>query len=172
MTLLLGGCQYSSYIEIYEEKFFNDSTPTRSLPSPVPEIANNPSLNNLEQSIHQQINEYRQSQNLPPLSLNSTISQQARLHSQAMAEGNIPFSHEGFDGRIAEISQTIPYSSVAENVATNQGYANPARQAVSGWLDSPGHYKNIVGNYDLTGIGVVENEVGEYYFTQIFLKSR
>ena len=126
----------------------------------------------LEQSVHQQINQYRKSRNLPPLTLNASITEQARLHSEAMASGQVPFGHNGFEGRVKAIAKSISYRAAAENVAYNQGYSNPDQQAVQGWLKSPGHLKNIVGDFDLTGIGVTKNAKGEYYFTQIFIKRR
>ncbi len=126
----------------------------------------------MEQSVHQQINQYRKSRNLPPLTLNAQITEQARLHSADMASGRVPFSHNGFEGRVRAIAQSIAYRSAAENVAYNQGYSNPGEQAVEGWLKSTGHRQNIEGNYDLTGIGITKNAKGEYYFTQIFIKRR
>lgn len=140
--------------------------------SPGSTIARSQSFTSLEGSIHQQVNQYRQSQNLPSLTLNSAISAQARKHSEAMAQGQVPFSHEGFKQRIEAISNVISYRSAGENVAFNQGYSDPATVAVRGWLKSPGHLKNIQGQFDLTGIGVAKNSKGEYYFTQIFLKKR
>lgn len=130
------------------------------------------SLTNLERSIHEQVNKYRQSQKLPPLTLNAAITQQSRLHSQAMANGKVPFSHQGFEQRVNAIAKSVSYSSAGENVAFNKGYKDPATQAVQGWLKSPGHLKNIRGNFNLTGIGVAQNSKGEYYFTQIFIRSR
>jgi uncharacterized protein YkwD len=124
--------------------------------------------NTLESSIHQQVNQYRQERNLPPLTLDSRISQVARKHSQAMADGKAPFSHQGFEQRIKAIA--IPYRSAAENLAFNQGYSQPDRLAVEGWIKSSGHRQNMEGNYNLTGIGVVQNSNGEYYFTQIFIR--
>lgn len=129
-------------------------------------------LKQLEQVIHQQVNQYRQSQNLPPLTLNSTISEQAKIHSQNMAVGKVPFSHEGFEGRVKAIPQTITYRSAAENVATNYGYSDPATQAVKGWINSPGHQENMVGDFNLTGLGVAKDSEGKYYFTQMFIRSR
>lgn len=122
----------------------------------------------LERSVFEQINQYRLEQGLSALVLNADISQQARQHSQTMASRRT-LSHDGFDQRIAAIEQWIPYRSAAENVAYNQGYAAPDRQAVDNWLDSPGHLKNIVGEFNLTGIGVAQNQQGEYYLTQIFI---
>jgi uncharacterized protein YkwD len=124
----------------------------------------------LEQSIHNQVNQYRQVQNLPPFTFDQTIAEQARAHSAAMAKSG-RISHNGFDDRAAAIEQTITYRSVAENVASNQGYENPDNTAVKGWIKSPGHQQNMVGEFDLTGIGVVE-QGGSYYFTQIFVRKR
>lgn len=135
-------------------------------------VADTSELQQLEQAIHQQVNQYRQSQNLPPLTLNSTISEQAKIHSQNMAAGKVPFSHEGFEGRVEAIAQTITYRSAAENVATNYGYSDPATQSVKGWIKSPGHQKNMVGDFNLSGVGVAKDSEGKYYFTQMFVRSR
>ncbi len=135
--------------------------------SSIVKFAKNP----MEKSIHNQVNQYRQSQNLPPLTFDPTISAQARAHSQAMA--NISrLSHDGFQTRATALQQTIPYRAVAENVAYNMGHSRPDTTAVNGWVKSPGHQKNMVGEYDLTGIGVAQNSQGEYYFTQIFIRKR
>jgi uncharacterized protein YkwD len=138
----------------------------------VSQSSNSLTFATLEQSVHQQINQYRKSRNLPPLTLDARITEQARIHSEAMASGRVPFSHDGFDNRVKAIAKSIPYRSAAENVAYNQGYSKPDEQAVEGWLKSPGHLKNIVGDFDLTGIAVSKNAKGEYYFTQIFIKRR
>ena len=131
-----------------------------------------PSLQALEQTIHTQVNQYRASKGLPPLKLDSRISKQALAHSQAMANGRVPFSHDGFQQRVKEIARSLAYSRAAENVAYNMGYQNPAQQAVQGWIKSPGHRRNIEGAFDMTGIGIAQNAKGEYYFTQIFIRRR
>jgi uncharacterized protein YkwD len=123
---------------------------------------------NLEVSVLQQINQYRASQGLKLLTRNSAIDNQARIHSQNMAAGKVPFGHDGFKQRVQAIA--IPFQGVAENVAYNQGFSDAATQAVRGWLKSPGHLANIQGNYNLTGIGVATNSKGQIYFTQIFLR--
>lgn len=130
------------------------------------------SLTSIEQTVHTQINDYRTKKGLPKLTLDERISNIARTHSQNMANGTVPFSHNGFSERVKAISTMIPYSSSAENVAYNMGYSDPATKAVQGWLNSTGHRQNIEGNYNLTGIGVAKNAKGQYYFTQIFIRSR
>ncbi len=118
---------------------------------------------------HQEVNKYRASLNLAPLKFNVSISEQATIHSQNMAEQSVEFSHDGFQGRVAALEDTIDYRGAAENVAYNMGYKDPVATAVKGWIKSDGHRKNMEGNYNLTGIGVAKNPQGEYYFTQIFI---
>jgi uncharacterized protein YkwD len=130
----------------------------------------NRAMANLEQSVFQQINQYRQQKGLAALTLNDTITQQARQHSQDMANSRA-ISHNGFDARIKAIGSKISWRGAAENVAYNAGFSDPVGQAVNGWLKSPGHLQNIVGNYNLTGIGVSQNSQGEYYFTQMFIRT-
>lgn len=145
--------------------------------SPVTEksmvITNSKMLNlaDLEKSVYEQVNKYRASRQLPPLTLNSSIIEQAKIHSQNMANGKVPFSHNGFQQRVDAIGKSITYREAAENVAYNLGFSDPARNAVEGWIKSPGHRKNMEGNYNLTGIGIAKNTKGEYYFTQIFIRS-
>lgn len=135
-------------------------------------LAQTNTLTSIEQAVHAQINKYRQQRNLPALKLDERISNSARIHSQNMASGAVPFSHNGFQERVQAIAKVIPLSAAAENVAYNMGYSDPATKAVQGWLNSTGHRQNIEGNYNQTGIGVAQNSKGEYYFTQIFIRKR
>jgi uncharacterized protein YkwD len=128
-------------------------------------------MNPLELSIHDRVNQYRQAQNLPPLAFDPTISAQARAHSTKMANTS-RLSHDGFKERVEVVAKTISYKGAAENVAYNMGHTHPDDTAVKGWIKSPGHQVNMVGAYDLTGIGVAQNDKGEYYFTQIFISKR
>ena len=133
------------------------------------ESTSTPVMNSLELTTHNLVNRYRQSRNLPPLVADPAILAQAKAHSEEMARsGNM--NHDGFARRADLVSQTIVYRSVAENVAFNGGHGQPDRVAVQGWIASPGHQRNMLGQYDLTGIGVAKNAKGEYYFTQIFIR--
>ena len=123
----------------------------------------------LELYVHELVNGHRATLGLKPLALIPEISDIARVHSRDMATGRVAFSHVGFDGRGAEISKSIPYRTFAENVAMNYGLRTPGATAVSGWLQSPGHRRNIEGSFDLTGIGIVRSEDGTYFFTQLFM---
>ena len=149
------------------------SSSADSLTSELPMLLvqnNDAEINFLARQVHKSINQYRAKQNLPPLILNSHISQQAQIHSQNMAQQVVEFSHQGFETRIKALKGQVIYRRAAENVAYNQGYQDPVQRAVAGWIESQGHHENLLGNFDLTGIGVAKNERGEYYFTQIFIK--
>lgn len=156
-------------------KLFNNlsvkPTVNHSILTQVP-VGGNANLSQMEQHTHQQINQYRKSIGLNSLTWDETISEQSKIHSVNMASGKLPLGHDQFKQRAEVIMTKITYNQVAENVAFNSGYTDPVTQAVQGWLKSPGHKKNIEGKYDLTGIGIVKNSQGEYYFTQIFVSSR
>jgi uncharacterized protein YkwD len=115
------------------------------------------------------INEYRQKHGLGKLKMDNDIIREAKQHSIDMATHKISFGHEGFGKRIARLHQRIKNSGAgAENVAYNY---KDARTVVQQWLRSPGHKRNIDGNYNLTGIGVVRDRQGKLYYTQIFLRT-
>lgn len=162
---ILGGVQ-----QLAAKPLFPIANPTVKVAPQVQVVSQSSNLEAMERSIHTQINQYRRSKGLPAFTIDSRITQQARAHSQAMASGKVPFSHQGFDQRVKVISRAISYSGAAENVAQNQGFSNPDRQAVQGWIKSPGHRKNIEGSYNLTGIGIARSSNGAYYFTQIFIR--
>ncbi|KJH69756.1 CAP domain-containing protein [Aliterella atlantica] len=142
----------------------------RQVPTYIAQSSTTNSIDAVEKAIYSQVNQYRASRGLPPLTANTRMSEQARIHSQNMASGKVAFGHQGFAGRVTAVA--IPYSSAAENVAYNQGYSDPATQAVQGWIKSTGHRQNMEGNFNLTGIGVATNAKGQYYFTQMFIRSR
>jgi uncharacterized protein YkwD len=129
-----------------------------------------PTTVQIERDAFNRINTYRRGKGLPALVWNEAIATEARKHSQNMANGTVPFSHQGFADRLVAIK--IVYASAAENVAANSGYANPAERAATGWFNSPGHETNIRGNFGLSAVGVAKNAAGQIYFTQLFIKVR
>lgn len=122
----------------------------------------------LERDVLDLVNEHRKSRRLPPLINNPHMEYQARRHSMDMATLRVPFGHQGMSFRMKYITEKVPGTTdVGENVA----YGNlTAKAVVTGWLKSPGHRKNIEGNYKYTGIGVARNAQNQLYFTQLFAK--
>ncbi len=114
------------------------------------------------------VNQYRVQHGLSKLMMNPVLTKQATQHSRDMANHLMPFGHDGFNTRMNHVHQHIQYAlSGAENVAFNY---KTAKIVVDGWIHSPGHRRNIMGNYNLTGIGIARDKQGKPYFTQMFLR--
>ncbi|MFI5154682.1 MAG: CAP domain-containing protein [Chitinophagales bacterium] len=122
----------------------------------------------MEKDILHYINLARSDKGLNALELNEYESSVATEHSRNMASGKTPFGHQGMETRIKKIDKKLgPLSGAAENVAYG---IMTAREVVDGWLNSPGHKKNIEGDFRLTGIGYAKGKDGTLYFTEIFTK--
>jgi uncharacterized protein YkwD len=64
----------------------------------------------------------------------------------------------------------IRWKSCAENIHRSRGHSDPVRVALNGWLNSPGHRKNILDTtYTQTGVGVTVSAGGVYTITQLFV---
>lgn len=125
-------------------------------------------MTSMDMDILRYINHHRQALGLPVLETLAAATEQAYSHSRNMATGRTAFSHDGFDERIQQIRKNFGFiSASAENVAYGQ---LTAKEVVDGWLRSPGHKRNIEGDYRYTGIGSYRNKKGILYFTQIFLR--
>lgn len=120
----------------------------------------------IEDQILSLINQYRKKKGLSPLIANPIIEAEARRHTIAMASHRSPFGHDGFSYRSKVITSRIKgVRATAENVAYG---SRSAEEVVKGWLNSPGHRKNIEGKFRLTGIGVARDDKATLFFTQIF----
>jgi uncharacterized protein YkwD len=120
----------------------------------------------LEDEILSLINQYRKKKGLTVLESNFVIETEARRHTVSMATHKVPFGHNGFSYRTKVIMAKVPgLTATAENVAYG---STSAQEVVDGWLNSPGHKKNIEGKFRLTGIGVARDDKSRLFFTQIF----
>lgn len=125
----------------------------------------------VEAEVHARINQHRSTRGLAALAYDERVASIARSHSRAMAEGRLPFGHDRFEQREAEITRLLAIRSMAENVAYDSRPSTAAR-AVEGWLASPGHRANIEGAFQATGVGVARAPDGTYFLTQIFVSHR
>jgi uncharacterized protein YkwD len=127
------------------------------------------SIAEIEKDVFDRVNAQRDQAGLPPLAWEDRIADAARGHSQDMAAGAVPFGHDGFEDRIARIGATLPYQAAGEVVA----FSGSAKEAVAAWIASPTHKAILEGVFDLTGVGVAENENGAgFYIDQIFIRTR
>ena len=113
-------------------------------------------------------NEFRRKNGLSILEWDDNIWRIAYIHSKNMGEGKVPFGHKGFNERIN--SFPFSFSRACENVYMCQGLSqyNLAENAVNGWINSPGHRKNLLSYTSHCAIAVYRNNYGSFYLTQLF----
>jgi uncharacterized protein YkwD len=112
----------------------------------------------------------------PILAPDPDLTQIAQTRSQNMADG-AAFAHEDGEGHFiaADLVRTRfgPYGFIGENImemGSTAAFSAEAfaKAAVDGWMNSPGHRKNILDpDYNQSGIGVAIRG-GKAYATQVF----
>jgi hypothetical protein len=107
--------------------------------------------NDSERQLFEALNRERTAQGLSALHWDDALFKAARLHALRMADLNmlehqLP-SESNLEGRLAEAGAR--FSVIAENIAIGP---NPQTIHV-GWMDSPGHRKNIL-DPRLTSVGI------------------
>ena len=126
------------------------------------------SISSLEERCHKEINRVRQKYGLSSLKWWPKLAECARKHSQQMAAGKCQFGHDGFENRFKQMQKICSIYFFGENVAYSYHYADPVKIAVTEWMKSEGHKKNILENFQESGIGVAISPEGKCYITQLF----
>lgn len=112
------------------------------------------------------INRYRDSVGLNKLDKINHISYKSSEHNEYMIE-NKDVSHANFEKREANMHTALGAVKVGENIAFN--FSSP-ELAVKAWLKSEKHKMNLEGDYTHFGISIRENERGQTFYTNIFIK--
>ena len=139
-------------------------------------------VSELELKVHAGINAARVNTGNSALKWDHGLASVARAHSDDMTSRNY-FSHdtpEGLDptGRLhrAGLNCRRGYRyGIAENIAIETSLGNleqTATEAVRGWMNSPGHRRNLLNReYDTTGVGAsfgIWQGYEAVYLTQVF----
>jgi uncharacterized protein YkwD len=129
----------------------------------------------IETAVLDYVNGERTRAGLGTLAAQYQLSAAATLHATDMACKNY-FSHTGSDGsspfdRIK--AQGYIYYYAGENLFAGNGVYNNAGQAVSAWMNSPGHRQNILNpEFTEAGVSYVFNADSTYgaYFAIVFAR--
>ncbi|PUB18765.1 cysteine-rich secretory family protein [Yoonia sediminilitoris] len=109
------------------------------------------------------VNASRRANGQSPLQFNARLGRAAMAHACDM-QVNSFFDHRGSDGSSSQVRvQKAGYNDciVAENLAW--GYPRAA-QIVSGWMNSPGHRRNMLHpRIQEFGIGITQGPKGPYW---------
>jgi uncharacterized protein YkwD len=134
--------------------------------------AQSPSIAQMEIATINRINAIRKEHGLEPLKTNPALVKVARDYSRRMCQENF-FSHYDPAGKSAMNrvqSAGVSFQIVGENLAKSYNARNPIQTSVEGWMQSPGHRKNILRKeYTETGLGIWK-QGKNYYFTQLFIR--
>jgi uncharacterized protein YkwD len=130
-------------------------------------------LLDLESQMWEGINGERANAGLPPLAIDGRLEDLARERSNDMMTRGY-FSHTTPEGKMVFdfLDARGIYSPYAgENLArTNAEASQAVPLALSGFLNSPGHRKNLLNShYTYLGIGEATSPEGMKYFTLIFI---
>lgn len=108
------------------------------------------------------INATRASAGLGQLQVDGGLRSHARVHTQDMMDANKIF-HSG-SGELGASGGT-GWDRIGENVGRGQSPTS----LHNAFMDSPGHKKNILGDYNYVGIGTGSKD-GYLYVTVVFMK--
>mmetsp|Transcript_105816 Transcript_105816/g.207545 ORF Transcript_105816/g.207545 Transcript_105816/m.207545 type:complete len:234 (+) Transcript_105816:64-765(+) len=111
-------------------------------------------------------NSFRRQRGCESLAWNSRLAGIAERAARAMALGEVPFSHSGAPARFAEYPLGAG-DTFAENLARSEGIRPLAAAVVTGWRDSPGHCRNLLGPFTACGIGTATDGVGVTFVVQL-----
>ncbi len=106
---------------------------------------------------------------VPALSYNPILSEAAKLHARDMSQYSF-FSHAGSDGSDVAVRVNkfgYDWLRVGENLAYGSKGVYSEAQIVEGWLNSPGHCKNIM-NSAFKEIGLDKVSAAYDYWVQVF----
>jgi uncharacterized protein YkwD len=112
-------------------------------------------------------NNARAEAKLPALELDAKLVEAAQLHARDMSEHQ-KMSHQGSDGSTpAERVKRQSFHSLrtAENIASGQ---RTVEAVVKTWLNSPGHKRNILGDFSRIGAAKSTDKQGEPYWCAVF----
>lgn len=127
-------------------------------------------LSRAETEVLRITNKERQDAGLGPLTINATLMKAARQHSANMARQR-KMDHVLDEKDPSDRLRELSYRGLAwgENIA----YGMPtAADAMRAWMDSEGHRANILNeSYNEIGLGIVTDERGVPYYTQVFGRS-
>jgi uncharacterized protein YkwD len=135
-----------------------------------------PQLTQAERLVLERSNAFRQSQGVAPVAPERALTTAAQAFAAYMARTD-NYGHEADGREPSERAQAQGYSycMVAENIAmqySSLGFDTDelARGLVQGWIDSPGHRRNLLAPA-ATDIGVAiarSPSSGRYYAVQMF----
>jgi uncharacterized protein YkwD len=117
-------------------------------------------------SLYAALNDFRATYNRSALSHDARVVQIAQIHSQTMAASGKMFHGDYWD----RLQKNFPGQVMG--ASENVGWNYPSSQAaVTGWINSPGHRDNLLGNWTTCGAWMARNQyTGMPYWCIVFVR--
>jgi uncharacterized protein YkwD len=151
-----------------EEGCFQSSSSSSALAAAAaPQREHGLSHQPLDHELFELTNAYRHECKVHPLQWHRGLARIARDHAVMVADGSAPFSHAGAKERFSQCETKCV--NIAENLARSDGFdrADIPGAVLSGWRNSEGHRRNLLGPFDVCGIGFAVNDAGTIFVTQM-----
>lgn len=150
------------------------ATPTKTKRMPVSASLHPDS--SLSGQVLQEVNSYRSAHGASELQRHAGLDRLAQEHCEYLRQHRGTFtlygknvSHIGFEGRTLVAQERYQMASVSENVAAAQNPGkNPGPTLVKLWANSKPHEFNMRSDWSHTGIGLVVDDDGMVFCTEIF----
>jgi uncharacterized protein YkwD len=137
--------------------------PTRSPSKPISPVE----LDELRTQVVEAHNKIRAEAKLTKLTVNRKLTAAAQAHAEDMAARR-RMTHTGGDGSSSTErvkARGYRYFRTGENVAAGRLSVD---RVIKGWMDSPGHKRNILGGFSEIGVGCAVDEDGKRYWCVTF----
>ncbi|MGB1020571.1 MAG: CAP domain-containing protein [Flavobacteriaceae bacterium] len=136
----------------------------------------------ITKAVFEKTNGVRKEKGLSALSRHEELDLLSKLHSDNMVEHNF-FAHEDHQGASPSDradALNFGWTTIAENIGQVPWFENVtgcgdtrsadaiATCVVEGWRNSPGHYANMIGDFQQIGVGVTFDKDSIVFFTQVF----
>ena len=131
-------------------------------PPPVPGSGPTQVPNSLITDVFNELNLLRNKNGLSPFKNDEGMRVKAQSHSVDMAKA-LQLSHTGFPDRVESVH---PNTRAAEDVEYNS--RTTAVLIVQQWAQSAPHLRNILGDYNLIGLGAATGSDNNDYWTAVF----
>ncbi|KAJ1861016.1 hypothetical protein LPJ73_001154, partial [Coemansia sp. RSA 2703] len=148
-----------SSVSVNNAQFINNSASLQAEPSQTP-IKVQAQQDDWRQEMLTLLNNLRAKVGKKALVLNSNMNKLAQDHSdyQASIKTMTHNDTKPLGDRVKAYG--IRWGGIAENVVYN---TKTVSQAIQAWANSPGHYRNMIGDYEIVGFGETN-----LYWTQNF----
>ncbi len=124
-------------------------------------------ITGIESQVHNQINQYRESNGMNKIVSQYIMFKEARIHSQKMANDLVATDGTGINERFNVVKEKIGGTDTGYIILTCDYYI--ADSIVNKMLSFQENLDVIEQNYTQSGVGIVHDDKGKVFVTHMFL---